>query len=230
MLTNCSGELSLNYADDTMVTGGTWGDITTTANTTATYLAPARFTGTLTDGTGGTAIGLMWFDATAGRFKRNKPLGLAESEYFYALSGERLLGVTSGLARFGLDGGSAFGTVGVLGTIGEGDVFLGFDTGGTIPAKVRLHNVALNGNFIGVVNDGGDRVQLGESGFPVVAADGTVYLGAAADDVIVTRYAGSPEGNVTAAPGSYCADVTNGEGYIKHTGTGNTGWALVTHA
>lgn len=42
--------------------------------------------------------------------------------------------------------------------------------------------------------------------------------------------AGSPEGVVTAPPGSYCADSTNGEGYIKKTGTGNTGWKLVTHA
>lgn len=42
--------------------------------------------------------------------------------------------------------------------------------------------------------------------------------------------AGSPEGVVTAGPGSYCADITNGEGYIKNTGTGNTGWKKVTHA
>lgn len=42
--------------------------------------------------------------------------------------------------------------------------------------------------------------------------------------------AGSPEGVITAVPGSYCADSTNGEGYIKKSGTGNTGWKLVTHA
>lgn len=44
------------------------------------------------------------------------------------------------------------------------------------------------------------------------------------------QYTGSPEGVVTAAVGSLCSDVTNGELYIKNTGTGNTGWKLVTHA
>lgn len=48
--------------------------------------------------------------------------------------------------------------------------------------------------------------------------------------VFVTQYAGSPESNVTADPGSFCLDTTNGEAYIKKTGTGNTGWKLVTHA
>lgn len=47
---------------------------------------------------------------------------------------------------------------------------------------------------------------------------------------IVTSNAGSPEGVVTAEKGSYCADTTNGEGYIKNSGSGNTGWKLVTHA
>lgn len=47
---------------------------------------------------------------------------------------------------------------------------------------------------------------------------------------LVTSNAGSPEGAVTAPLGSYCADSTNGEGYIKKSGTGNTGWKLVTHA
>ena len=48
--------------------------------------------------------------------------------------------------------------------------------------------------------------------------------------VIFTTNPGTPESVVTAPPGSYCADTTNGEGYIKKTGTGNTGWKLVTHA
>lgn len=48
--------------------------------------------------------------------------------------------------------------------------------------------------------------------------------------VLVTQYAGSPENNVTADPGSFCLDTTNGAAYIKTTGTSNTGWAVVTHA
>lgn len=54
------------------------------------------------------------------------------------------------------------------------------------------------------------------------------YIGTAG--AAIYSNAGSPESVVTATPGSYCADSTNGEGYIKHTGTGNTGWKLVTHA
>ncbi len=47
---------------------------------------------------------------------------------------------------------------------------------------------------------------------------------------IFTSFPGSPENNVVAPLGSYCADTTNGEGYIKKTGTGNTGWKLITHS
>lgn len=46
----------------------------------------------------------------------------------------------------------------------------------------------------------------------------------------VTFYAGAPEGAVIAGPGSVCSDTTNGELYIKNTGTGNTGWKLITRA
>jgi hypothetical protein len=43
---------------------------------------------------------------------------------------------------------------------------------------------------------------------------------------------GSPEGVLTAPPGTIARDVTNGEAYIKNASdpTGNTGWKLITHA
>lgn len=52
------------------------------------------------------------------------------------------------------------------------------------------------------------------------------YFGASglADNTILTTYAGSPEGLVTAGLGSLCSDTTNGKLYVKQTGTGNTGW------
>ncbi|MNL43192.1 hypothetical protein D3C87_1656970 [compost metagenome] len=46
----------------------------------------------------------------------------------------------------------------------------------------------------------------------------------------ITAFAGNPESNVTAPPGCICADITNGVIYVKKTGTGNTGWKLVTQA
>lgn len=42
--------------------------------------------------------------------------------------------------------------------------------------------------------------------------------------------AGSPEGVVTATVGTAYRDTTNGNLYVKATGTGNTGWALVYRA
>ena len=36
-----------------------------------------------------------------------------------------------------------------------------------------------------------------------------------------------PEGALSASPGSICTDSTNGNIYIKNTGTGNTGWLPV---
>ena len=44
--------------------------------------------------------------------------------------------------------------------------------------------------------------------------------------VVQTRYAGTPEAHVTASPGALCSDTTNGQLYIKRTGTGNTGWKV----
>lgn len=41
---------------------------------------------------------------------------------------------------------------------------------------------------------------------------------------------GSPEGVITASPGWVYSDFTNGELYVKHTGAGNTGWKIITHA
>lgn len=44
------------------------------------------------------------------------------------------------------------------------------------------------------------------------------------------RYSGSPEGAITARPGSECNDITNGVKYVKKSGSGSTGWKLVTQA
>lgn len=38
---------------------------------------------------------------------------------------------------------------------------------------------------------------------------------------------GTPEGVVTADIGSWCSDTTNGDIYIKKTGSGNTGWLII---
>jgi hypothetical protein len=46
-----------------------------------------------------------------------------------------------------------------------------------------------------------------------------------------TANAGTPEAAIVGSPGDVCADTTNGEIYVKVTGsTTNTGWKKVTHA
>jgi len=43
----------------------------------------------------------------------------------------------------------------------------------------------------------------------------------------ITAYAGNPNGNVAAPPGSICLNTSGGAGtsiYVKESGTGNTGW------
>lgn len=64
---------------------------------------------------------------------------------------------------------------------------------------------------INVLADGSSRYYL----------TSTVFLGAGS---------GSPEGVVSAPIGSEWNDTTNGVKYMKKTGTGNTGWKLVTQA
>ena len=60
--------------------------------------------------------------------------------------------------------------------------------------------------------------------------DGVFCLGSQVNRVGLHKGSGSPEGVVTDSPGSLHFDRTNGEVYIKNTGTGNTGWKLITHA
>lgn len=61
------------------------------------------------------------------------------------------------------------------------------------------------------------------------AALGMDYSAVDQGSNIIVRYGtGSPEGAVTAAPGSYYLNKSGGAGttlYVKQTGTGNTGWA-----
>ena len=61
----------------------------------------------------------------------------------------------------------------------------------------------------------------------------------AANDYTLTKLPGgplhavgtaTPESALAAPVGSLFHDITNGELYVKNTGTGNTGWKVVTHA
>lgn len=58
----------------------------------------------------------------------------------------------------------------------------------------------------------------------------SLFLGDPENNIIVTYNAGTPESVVEAGIGSICVDVTNGVIYVKNSGTGDTGWKLVTQA
>ena len=49
-----------------------------------------------------------------------------------------------------------------------------------------------------------------------------------ANGLSIINYTATPEGAVSANPGSLCMDRTNGTLYLKVTGTGNTGWSQIT--
>jgi hypothetical protein len=44
----------------------------------------------------------------------------------------------------------------------------------------------------------------------------------------IVSNAGSPEGVVTAVPGSLCLNSSGGPPYYKNTGTGSAGWVVMT--
>ncbi len=96
--------------------------------------------------------------------------------------------------------------------------------------------------FVGNVNattttieDGGGNTW-GESVTSTYTAGGATIVGripiaGAPIDVVLTSFAGSPESNVIGSPGAFCFDTTNGDTYVKATGTStNTGWKKNTHA
>jgi hypothetical protein len=53
---------------------------------------------------------------------------------------------------------------------------------------------------------------------------------ATANDISFVNFTGSPNGNVSANPSSMCHNPSTGDLYVKSTGTGNTGWSLISNA
>lgn len=85
-------------------------------------------------------------------------------------------------------------------------------------------SIALNGSARLIVTV--DRIT--SNGIPI-GSDWGGYLtlrdsGSAVTELSIKRGAGSPEGVVTANPGSIYLNSSGGPPYYKNTGTGNTGW------
>lgn len=79
-----------------------------------------------------------------------------------------------------------------------------------------------------VLPDTADTKSIGAAALKWLGYFRTVFFGPST--AIMTSNAGTPEAVVSAPVGSICTDTTNGVMYMKKTGTGNTGWKLVTQA
>lgn len=94
---------------------------------------------------------------------------------------------------------------------------------GTAMAVDQYTSLASGGNYLEFkAHDGTlkSRLAQGASALWLVVND--------ANNIWMAWGAGSPEGVQTAGIGSVYWDITNGVQYNKKTGTGNTGWKLVT--
>jgi hypothetical protein len=91
------------------------------------------------------------------------------------------------------------------------------------PTRVQM-KIVIGPNAIGL---GSNTTRIGNSSTTRSHLDGILTVGVAANNVGWVTGPGSPEGVVTANPGSLYTNIGGGAGttlYVKETGTGNTGW------
>jgi len=82
-------------------------------------------------------------------------------------------------------------------------------------AKLTITTGSVASNGVPFASDWGGYFALRDSGLSVT-------------ELSIKRGAGSPEGVVTANPGSIYLNSSGGPPYYKNTGTGNTGWVLMS--
>lgn len=91
-------------------------------------------------------------------------------------------------------------------------------------ANAGTNEIVIGPNAIGL---GSNTTRIGNSSTTRSHLDGILTVGVAANNVGWVTGPGSPEGVVTANPGSLYTNIGGGAGttlYVKETGTGNTGW------
>lgn len=106
----------------------------------------------------------------------------------------------------------------------------GGSTHGTYPSKPFL-KFGGNSNLELVTcdADGTNETSVGSlSKTGTLRLNEDLRIDADGSNIQWTVSAGSPEGVVTANKGALCSDTTNGRLYVKNSGSGNTGWQIVT--
>ena len=90
----------------------------------------------------------------------------------------------------------------------------------------------IRNNDWGSISGGGEfkgawrTVQFGTP--PTLTPDSAFFPNFGPNAITELTGSGTPEGSITAPPGSTYKDLSGGSGatfYVKETGTGNTGWA-----
>ena len=97
---------------------------------------------------------------------------------------------------------------------------------GSVPSVTQGAYIAMEGIDFGGTGLGGNVTINVPSGKILQIPVGNMSLGAVRFSVA----SGSPEGFITAPPGSLYMNIAGGAGttfYVKRTGTGNTGWFAV---
>ncbi|NSX92644.1 hypothetical protein [Agrobacterium tumefaciens] len=125
---------------------------------------------------------------------------------------------------------------------------LAMESAGIMRFSTEVNNVSSVGNFEWEHNgkDGAGTLLLrlaASNGALTPGANGTQNFGASTASWIagyfnqivlagtgprVLSNAGSPEGTVSAPQGSLCLNASGGPPYVKNSGTGNTGWTVMT--
>lgn len=82
-------------------------------------------------------------------------------------------------------------------------------------AKFLITTLSIASNGVPIGSDWGGYLVLRDSGSSVT-------------ELSIKRGAGSPEGVVTSNPGSIYLNSSGGPPYYKNSGTGNTGWVLMS--
>lgn len=246
---NCVASWQLDYASGVNIIGGRIDTISSTSNTSASYIAPTSINVVPTTLPGCTLTAMAgggWFakkdDANPARVSRDVGYGDSTNSVQLIVGNQ---GTNEGGAIAQYRNGDP--QQAVFGLYGRNVA----DT--TVAAMARIEMNQISGQDYAQIDvyTGTDRkirlYQQGNANADVSASwrpttDNTYTLGIAslrwsniygvnfrpgAGTALWTSGAGTPEGSVTAVVGSLYTDTSGGAGttlYVKESGTGNTGW------
>lgn len=173
---------------------------------TNTVLGTSALPRTDYTGTESTAIGWGALFSSTGNAYQNTAIGRSA-----------LFGNTSGWENTAVGVSAGSGN-----TSGKSNVFIGAGAGGITTGS---NNTVIGHGATASSTTVSNETTIGKSTTTNTRIFGTLTL--ASTGVIWATGAGSPEGVVTAVPGSIYSNTSGGAGttlYVKESGTGNTGW------